>query len=201
VKMRRYRWFCKIVCMNRRVVLLSLLLLGFLLGHALFAQDDESSASSAPGQTRQNDPDNSGRQAEISSSKDTRIDLAPPKDDIKNHPNSSGAIVDSEGSSEDSDVEEMHAWDPHKAAKDIEVGDYYFKRKNYRGALERYKDALTYKPNDALANFRLAECEEKMNNPTDAAQHYEAYLKILPEGPLAADARKALERLKARASK
>jgi len=109
--------------------------------------------------------------------------------------------VDSEGSSEDSDVEEMHAWDPHKAAKDIEVGDYYFKRKNYRGALERYKDALTYKPNDALANFRLAECEEKMNNPTDAAQHYEAYLKILPEGPLAADARKALERLKARASK
>jgi predicted TPR repeat methyltransferase len=95
----------------------------------------------------------------------------------------------------------MHAWDPHKAAKDIEVGDYYFKRKNYRGALERYKDALTYKPNDAVANFRLAECEEKMNSPADAVQHYEAYLKILPHGPFAADAQKALERLKARASK
>ena len=160
----------------------------------LVAQNDD--AGTDPGQGQRDDSANASRETEVSSSKDTRIDLAPPKDDVKNHPNSSVAIVDSEGSSDDSDVEEMHAWDPHKAAKDIEVGDYYFKRKNYRGALERYKDALTYKPNDALANFRLAECEEKMNNPGDAVQHYEAYLKILPEGPFAAEAQKGLERLK-----
>ena len=179
-----------------RVTLICALLLGFFVISPLIAQDDDSSSSS---QGRQNDSASASREAEVSSSKDTRIDLAPPKDDAKNHPDSGVAIMDSEGASENSDVDEMHAWDPHKAAKDIEVGDYYFKRKNYRGALERYKDALTYKPNDALANFRLAECEEKMNNPTDAAQHYEAYLKILPEGPFAADARKALERLKAKA--
>jgi len=83
----------------------------------------------------------------------------------------------------------------------IEVGDYYFKRKNYKGALERYKDALVYKPNDALANFRLAECEEKVGSASDAIQHYEAYLKILPNGPFAADARKSLDRLKSAANK
>ena len=161
-------------------------------------QDD---GSSSPGQAQRNDSTSAAREAEESSSKDTRIDLAPPKDDAKNHPNSTTIITDPDDTATSSDVEEMHAWDPHKAAKDIEVGDYYFKRKNYRGALERYKDALTYKPNDAVANFRLAECEEKMNSPSDAVQHYEAYLKILPHGPFAADAQKALERLKARASK
>jgi tetratricopeptide (TPR) repeat protein len=130
----------------------------------------------------------------MSSSKDTRIDLSPPKDDAKNHPDSTAIITDEEAPS---DVDEMHPWDPHKAAKDIEVGDYYFKRKNYRGALERYKDALVYKPSDAVANFRLAECEEKVGNSSDAVEHYQAYLKILPNGPFAADARKALDRLKA----
>ena len=136
----------------------------------------------------------------MSSSKDTRIDLSPPKDDAKSHPNSAVAITDLDDAPPDTD-EEMHPWDPHKAAKDIEVGDYYFKRKNYRAALERYKDALVYKPNDAIANFRLAECEQKMGNASDAVQHYEAYLKVLPEGPFAAEARKSMERLKAAASK
>jgi tetratricopeptide (TPR) repeat protein len=184
--------------MLRWLVLCALLLAWFGSVPAAIGQDDDSSS---PSQAQQNDSTSAAREAEESSSKDTRIDLTPPKDDAKSHPNSTTIITDPDDTATPSDVEEMHAWDPHKAAKDIEVGDYYFKRKNYRGALERYKDALTYKPNDAVANFRLAECEEKVNSPADAVQHYEAYLKILPHGPLAADAQKALERLKARASK
>lgn len=154
----------------------------------LAAQDDSTSRKA----------DDGARQTEMSSSKDTRIDISPPKDDAKNHPDSTVPITDPDAPS---DTSEMHPWDPHKAAKDIEVGDYYFKRKNYKGALERYKDALVYKPNDAVANFRLGECEEKVGNSADAAQHYEAYLKILPEGPFATDAKRALERLKTAASK
>ena len=77
----------------------------------------------------------------------------------------------------------------------------YFKRKNYRGALERYKDALTYKPNDAVANFRMAQCDEKLGNSSDAVQHYQAYLSILPHGPFAADAQESLIRLKSTARK
>jgi tetratricopeptide (TPR) repeat protein len=171
-----------------------LLLAGFVvlpfLPAKLSAQDSDSAPTKA---------DDAGRQTEMSSSKDTRIDISPPKDDVKNHPNSSVPSTDSEDAP--SDTDEMHPWDPHKAAKDIEVGDFYFKRKNYRGALERYKDALVYKPNDAVANFRLAECEDKIGNSADAALHYEAYLKILPEGPFAADAQKALDRLKSSAHK
>jgi len=158
-----------------------------------FSQQDDSS----PAQTekRRDKSDDTARAAEESSSKDTRIDLSPPRDDQKNHPQSGAAVVDAEDAA--SDVQEMHPWDPHKAAKDVEVGDFYFKRKNYHAALERYKEALVYKPNDALANFRLAECLEKTGNPSEAVTHYQEYLKILPHGPLSTDAQKALERLKA----
>ena len=158
-----------------------------------YAQQDDSS----PGQSeKQRDKSNdSARAAEESYSKDTRIDLIPPSDDQKNHPQSGAAMVDAEDAA--SDVQEMHPWDPHKAAKDVEVGDFYFKRKNYRAAMERYREALVYKPNDAIANFRLAECSEKTGNQGDAIAHYQEYLKILPHGPLAPDAQKALERLKA----
>ena len=129
-----------------------------------------------------------------SSSKDSLIDLSPPPDDADAHPKSS--LTDAEGSSANGDVGEFHPWDPHKAAKNIEVGDFYFKRKNYRAAEDRYREALVYKDNDAMATFRLAVCLEKMDRPSEAQKEYEKYLQILPYGPQAADAKKAIDRLK-----
>jgi tetratricopeptide (TPR) repeat protein len=136
------------------------------------------------------------REPGVSSSRDTKIDITPPKDDAKSHPNSSSAVVDAETEAS-SDVQELHPWDPHKAAKDVEVGDFYFRRKNYRASLDRYREALLYKPDDAVANFRMAESFEKLDEPDEAATHYQEYLKILPRGPLSASAEKALARLKA----
>jgi tetratricopeptide (TPR) repeat protein len=176
------------------VVACCLVLLCF--GSLASAQQDESQS---PPHAQQDKSETNARAAEESSSKDTRVDLSPPKDDAKNHPMSGSAVSDAQDAS--SDVQEFQSWDPHKAAKDVEVGDFYFKRKNYRAALGRYKEALAYKPNDAVANFRLAECLEKMGNPAEALTHYQEYLKILPHGPLSADAQKALERLKASGAK
>ena len=137
------------------------------------------------------------REAGESSSRDTRIDISPPKDDAKSHPYSKAAVADmeAEDNPEDSDVQEVHPWNPMKALKDVEVGDYYFKRKNYRAALDRYKEALFYKDNDAIANFRLAQCQEKLGDKTEARKYYEQYLKILPEGPFSKEAQASLERL------
>jgi tetratricopeptide (TPR) repeat protein len=132
-----------------------------------------------------------------SSSKDTPIDLSPPPDDEKAHPESSDILMDVDGAPGSAGVTEFHPWNPHKAAKDIEVGDYYFKaRKNYRAAADRYREALFYKPDDAVATFRLAVCLEKMDQPDDARKEYENYLKILPHGPQSEEAEKAIQRLK-----
>jgi tetratricopeptide (TPR) repeat protein len=141
--------------------------------------------------------DDLGDKAGESSSKDTQIDLSPPADDAKTHPISSDALTDVPGAASGaSGVGEFHPWDPHKAAKSVEVGDYYFKRKNYRAAESRYREALKYKDNDAIATFNLAVCLEKLEQPEEARAEYESYLRILPHGPEAEAARKAIERLK-----
>jgi len=133
-----------------------------------------------------------------SSSKDTQLDLSPPANDAKAHPQSAAAVANAEGGAgSPGGITELHAWDPHKAAKDVEVGDFYFKRKNYRAAEDRYREALLYKDNDAIATIRLAVCLEKEGILDDARAEYESYLKILPHGPQAGEAEKALNRLKA----
>ena len=140
-----------------------------------------------------------------SSSKDDPTDLAPPAGDDKSHPGSAEAVRDAEDQAglyegdEIGGVQEFKPWNPHKAEKDVEVGDFYFKRKNYRAAVDRYREALYYKNNDAAATFKLAICQEKLGEIEDARQGYENYLKILPEGPFAEEAHRGVERLKAQA--
>ena len=48
-----------------------------------------------------------------------------------------------------------------RAMKDVEVGDYYYRRENYKAALSRYREALEFKPRDAVATFKLAQTLEK----------------------------------------
>jgi len=134
------------------------------------------------------------KEAGESSSRDSRIDLSPPSNDAKDHPNSTLPLDDAD---DNADVSEFHTYDPHRAAKDIEVGDFYFKKKNYRAALERYREALLYKPKDAVANIRMAQAFEKLTLIGEAAEHYQEYLNILPNGPQAEEAKKALEKLRA----
>lgn len=145
-----------------------------------------------PRSSQGNDDDNS------SSSRDTQIDISPPKNDVKDHPNSSlPELTQPANSGNSADVNELHPYNPYRADKDLEVGEYYLKLKDYKGALARFQDALMYKPNDAMANLRMAECYEKMNDPAQAAVHYREYLRILPNGPDSKKVRKALEKLPA----
>jgi tetratricopeptide (TPR) repeat protein len=117
---------------------------------------------------------------EESSSKDSQVPLTPP-------------------AGEDSDVLELHPYNPHKADKDVEVGDFYFKRNNYRAAESRYAEALDYMPNHAAATYKLAEAQAKLGKTAQARANYEKYLKILPSGEFAGSAKAALARLDAQA--
>jgi len=122
-----------------------------------------------------------------SSSRDSLIDLNanPPKDEPA-------------PAREDESV--LKPWDPHKAAKDVEVGEYYLKLKNYRAALERFNHALVYKPDDAEATYGLAVTQEKLELLSLAEQSYRKYLQILPNGPKSKDAEEALKRIGSQAA-
>jgi Flp pilus assembly protein TadD len=112
-----------------------------------------------------------------SSSKDSQIDL-------NAGPRASAAVPDNEP-----------RWDPHRAAKDIEVGNYYLKQKNYRAALERFHDALLFKPDDAEATYGLAVTQEKMDLFAQAYKSYSRYLEILPHGSLAKESEEGMKRM------
>src|SRR5947209_14230061 len=79
--------------------------------------DDPQAPSDDPATTAPTTPGES-------SSKDTKVDLSPPPGDANEHPDSS---VDDESSG----TSEFRAWDPHRAMKNVEVGDYYYKQQNY----------------------------------------------------------------------
>lgn len=90
---------------------------------------------------------------------------------------------------------ELKPWDPHKAAKDVEVGNYYLKLKNYRAALERFNHALEFKADDAEATYGLALTQEKLGLLSLAGKNYSKYLELLPNGPKAKEAKEGVERL------
>ena len=140
---------------------------------------------------RQKSDDSKAQNAEYSSSRTHIIDLSPPLGDKQSHPDSEAAT----------DVNEMKPWNPHRAMKNIEVGDFYFKKKNYVAAESRYREALEYKANDAVATFRLAQVMDRTRRGDAAIAYYQAYLKILPDGPFSAECHRAINRLSNTAAK
>ena len=82
-----------------------------------------------------------------------------------------------------------------EAQRNRDAGEIYYKDKNYRGSESRFREALRYEPADPVATFELAESLEKLGKRDEARDVYQTYLKILPNGPSAAGAKKALKRL------
>ena len=140
-----------------------------------------------PKDNAKNPPRSDNVPAGESSSKQTQIDVAAPSDDVKAHP---------EAGLGNGDIDEFTPYNPMKAMKDVEVGDFYYKKENYNAAISRYREALDFKPHDAEAPFKLAEVLNKTGDTAGATENYQAYLKILPDGPYAKKAHEALSKLK-----
>lgn len=145
---------------------------------------DKSAPS--PKDNRANPPRSDNVPAGESSSKQTAIDVSPPPNDAKAHP---------EADLGNTDVSEFTPYNPMRALKCIEVGDWYFKQENYKAAISRYREALDWKPHDAEATYKLAQVLNKTGDVNGARENYEAYLKILPNGPYAKKAREGLSKL------
>ena len=83
-------------------------------------------------------------------------------------------------------------FEPFKAEKSVEVGMYYLKKKNYDAAIERFQDALRFKPGFARPHLLLGRAYEKKGELEDSILHYAAYLEILPN---AEDAKKVRKKI------
>ena len=87
---------------------------------------------------------------------------------------------------------------PSGPEKCVEVGDYYFRRKNYRGALSRYQEAVQTDPYYAPAYLGLGKVYDKIGLKQKALSNYQKYLDMLPSDKQAEEAKdvhKAIARL------
>jgi tetratricopeptide (TPR) repeat protein len=87
--------------------------------------------------------------------------------------------------------------DPARSRKDTEVGTFYLKDGNVKGALLRYQDASAADPTNVNAIFGMAEAQRLLGKKDEAARDYQMYLDIVPNGPRAKEAMKALKVLQA----
>ncbi len=86
-------------------------------------------------------------------------------------------------------------WDPLRAEKDLDVGQYYMKRGDYDAAIDRFNDAIEAKPGYAIPFRWLGEAEEKKGVKKKALKAYQRYLDLVPRADDAEKIRKKIEKL------
>ena len=99
---------------------------------------------------------------------------------------------------------EVEPYVPSPAWKSVEVGDFYLRRKKYRAALSRYKEAARVDPYYAPAYLGLGRVYDKIGLKEKALENYHKYLDLLPstkQAEEATDVHKAIARLEQKLKK
>jgi tetratricopeptide (TPR) repeat protein len=71
-------------------------------------------------------------------------------------------------------------WDPLRAEKDMEVGQYYMRKGDVDAAIDRFQDATLAKPGYAIPFRFLGEAQEKRGLKKQAIKSYQRYLDLYP---------------------
>ncbi len=96
---------------------------------------------------------------------------------------------------EAADVPETKEYNPVLAEKAVRIGDYYFKRKNFDAAIERYLEALQYQPERVDAYEALGRTFEKKGETLKAEEIYRDFIKKNPDSPKLAEFKSKLAKL------
>ncbi len=84
---------------------------------------------------------------------------------------------------------------PIRAKENLEVGNFYYKRKNYEAAIHRYLEALQYQPDLIKAFEALALAYEKNDEIDKAIDTYKDFLEKYPDSSQVSDFRSKLDKL------
>jgi tetratricopeptide (TPR) repeat protein len=72
-------------------------------------------------------------------------------------------------------------WDPLRAEKDMQVGEYYMHKGDLDAAIDRFEDATLAKPGYAVPFRFLGEAQEKKGMKKQAIKSYQRYLDLYPK--------------------
>jgi len=138
-------------------------------GPSLLAQDTqgESSSTSPPSAPPATAPDSQHSKTPGKKNKDAAIKSAP----------------------------DQPAWDPLRAEKDLEVGQYYMKKGDLDAAIDRFQDAAAAKPGFAIPYRYLGDAQEKKGQKREAIKSYTRYLDLYPHAQDGGKIRKKIDKL------
>jgi tetratricopeptide (TPR) repeat protein len=88
------------------------------------------------------------------------------------------------------------SWDPLRAEKDLEVGQYYMRKGDVDAAIDRFQDATTAKPGYAVPFRFLGEAQEKKGLKKQAIASYSRYLDLYPHAEDGDKIRKKIDKLR-----
>jgi tetratricopeptide (TPR) repeat protein len=89
-----------------------------------------------------------------------------------------------------------YSFNPLQSAKDVSVGNQYYKNHKFRAAELRYTSATKWNDGNAEAWLRLGEVAERLKDAEKAKHAYQKYLELASDAKNAGDIRKKVEKLK-----
>jgi tetratricopeptide (TPR) repeat protein len=87
-------------------------------------------------------------------------------------------------------------YDPLRAEKDLEVGQYYMRKGDVDAAIDRFEDAAIAKPGYAVPYRFLGEAQEKKGLKKKAIKSFQRYLDLYPHAEDGDKVRKRIEKLR-----
>jgi len=108
-------------------------------------------------------------------------DPPPPPPDNPPAPTDKPKPVNPNPDTADQNAPAQPAWDPLRAEKDMQVGEYYMHKGDIDAAIDRFEDAALAKPGYALPYRYLGEAQEKKGMKKRAIQSYKRYLDLFPK--------------------
>lgn len=90
----------------------------------------------------------------------------------------------------------QYSFNPLQAKKDIEVGNEYWKKGNFRAAASRFTSATKYNDGNSEAWLRLGEAEEKLKDKPAARGAYQKYLELASDAKNVEEIKKKVAKLK-----
>jgi tetratricopeptide (TPR) repeat protein len=92
-------------------------------------------------------------------------------------------------------------WDPLRAERDLQVGEFYLHKGDLDAAIDRFQDAALAKPGYAIPFRFLGEAQEKKGLRRDAIQSYTRYLDLYPHAEDKDKIEKKIEKLRSEVAK
>jgi tetratricopeptide (TPR) repeat protein len=89
-------------------------------------------------------------------------------------------------------IPKEYSFNPVQSKKEVTVGEFYFKKRDFKAAMGRFREATKWNDGNAEAWLRLGDAADKMKDVKAAREAWEKYLQLAPDAKNAAEVRKRL---------